>query len=253
MRPNEHSASALHPSARRTPDHFVARPPSDEVACIIDGVLYHDALDIASRHTDGGGTSGYKLRTGISARLLFRSAHFGPRRAAPEVGRCLTCSSPGRSSESWSRPTEKMPCASRRQSAQERPVPGFSRSASALIRVTMAWRLLCRKPHQVKLFMLDWLYLPELRGQATVEFNKGEAQCSRPRCLLPPFWPVTRSPRRGTAISIGWACLVTAAIALPNIVSAGRSKTCALEARPSRMRCCPPRPCGLAAHPPDRR
>jgi len=80
----------------------------------------------------------------------------------------------------------------------------------------MAWALALREIGRIErtLFMLDWLELPGLRRQATVELNKGEARNAlAPRCLFPPPRPVcaiVRS-RRSNTVRAGLA-LVTAAI-----------------------------------------
>jgi len=188
----ERTASVLfytHLSARQAPYHTVAIPPSGEAAYVIDGLLYHEAdLSIATHHTDGGAVSDHNFALAYLLGFYFapripnlaerRLYTFGPTSAWPVLEPFIA----GRVDEKlitthWN---DVLRLAT--------SVRTGTVSASLLLKRLGAYprqnglALALREIGRIErtLFMLDWLELPGLRRQATVELNKGEAPTPSP-------------------------------------------------------------------------
>jgi TnpA family transposase len=232
----ERTASALfytHLSARQVPYHTVAIPPSGEAAYVIDGLLYHEAdLSITTHHTDGGGVSDHNF-----ALAYLLGFHFAPRIPNLAERRLYTFGPtsawPGLAPFIAGRIDEKLITAHWQDVLRfATSVRTGTASASLLLKrlgayprqngLTLALREIGRIERT--LFMLDWLELPGLRRQATVELNKGEARNALARAVC--FHRLGRlRDRAGEAqqYRASGLALVTAAIALWNTVYLGRA------------------------------
>jgi TnpA family transposase len=232
----ERTASALfytHLSARQAPFHTVAIPPSGEAAYVIDGVLYHEAdLSIATHHTDGGGVSDHNF-----ALAYLLGFYFAPRIPNLAERRLYTLGP----ASAW--PALEPFIAGR---IDEKLIPAHwddalrfatsvrtgTASASLLLKRLGAYprqnglALALREIGRIErtLFMLDWLELPGLRRQATVELNKGEARNALARAVC--FHRLGRLRDRTVEAQqcrASGLALVTAAIALWNTVYLDRA------------------------------
>ena len=227
----ERTASVLfytHLSARQTPYHTVAIPPSGEAAYVIDGLLYHEAdLSIGTHHTDGGAVSDHNF-----ALAFLLGFHFAPR--IPNLAeRRLYTFGP---TSAWpvlepfiaGRVDEKLITTHWNDVLRlATSVRTGTVSASLLLKRLGAYprqnglALALREIGRIErtLFMLDWLELPGLRRQATVELNKGEARNALARAVC--FHRLGRLRDRAVEAQqyrASGLALVTAAIALWNTV-----------------------------------
>jgi len=232
----ERTASALfytHLSARQAPYHTVAIPPSGEAAYVIDGLLYHEAdLSIGTHHTDGGAVSDHNFALAYLLGFYFapripnlaerRLYTFGPTSAWPVLEPFIA----GRVDEKlitthWN---DVLRLAT--------SVRTGTVSASLLLKRLGAYprqnglALALREIGRIErtLFMLDWLELPGLRRQATVELNKGEARNALARAVC--FHRLGRLRDRAVEAQqyrASGLALVTAAIALWNTVYLDRA------------------------------
>jgi TnpA family transposase len=231
-----HTASALfytHLSARQAPYHTVAIPPSGEAAYVIDGVLYHEAdLNIATHHTDGGGVSDHNF-----ALAYLLGFYFAPRIPNLAERRLYTFGL----ASAWpalepfiaGRVDEKLITAHWNDALRfATSVRTGTASASLLLKRLGAYprqnglALALREIGRIErtLFMLDWLELPGLRRQATVELNKGEARNALARAVC--FHRLGRLRDRtieAQQYRASGLALVTAAIALWNTVYLSRA------------------------------
>ena len=222
-----------HLSARQAPYHTVAIPPSGEAAYVIDGLLYHEAdLSIATHHTDGGGVSDHTFA--LAHLLGFR---FAPRIPNLADRRLYTFGPTG----SWpmlapfiaGRVDEKLIMAHWEDVLRlAASVRTGTASASLLLKRLSAYprqnglALALREIGRIErtLFTLDWLEMPELRRQTTVELNKGEARNALARAVC--FHRLGRLRDRAVAARqyrASGLALVTAAIALWNTVYLSRA------------------------------
>jgi len=222
-----------HLSARQAPYHTVAIPPSGEAAYVIDGLLYHEAdLSIATHHTDGGGVSDHTFA--LAHLLGFR---FAPRIPNLTDRRLYTFGPTG----SWpmlasfiaGRVDEKLIMAHWEDVLRlAASVRTGTASASLLLKRLSAYprqnglALALREIGRIErtLFTLDWLEMPELRRQTTVELNKGEARNALARAVC--FHRLGRLRDRAVAARqyrASGLALVTAAIALWNTVYLSRA------------------------------
>ena len=222
-------ASALfytHLTARQTPFHTVAIPPTGEAVHVIDGLLYHEAdLSIATHHTDGGGVSDH-----VFALAYLLGFSFAPR--IPNLAeRRLYAFGPA---SNW--PTLEPFIAG---AADEKLIAAHwddvlrlaasvrtgTVSASLMLKRLGAYprqnglALALREIGRIErtLFTLDWLESPELRRQTTAELNKGEARNALARAVC--FHRLGRLRDRAAEAQQHRAsglALVTAAIALWN-------------------------------------
>jgi TnpA family transposase len=232
----ERTASALfytHLSARQAPYPTVAIPPSGEAAYVIDGLLYHEAdLSIGTHHTDGGAVSDHNFALAYLLGFYFapripnlaerRLYTFGPTSAWPVLEPFIA----GRVDEKlitthWN---DVLRLAT--------SVRTGTVSASLLLKRLGAYprqnglALALREIGRIErtLFMLDWLELPGLRRQATVELNKGEARNALARAVC--FHRLGRLRDRAVEAQqyrASGLALVTAAIALWNTVYLDRA------------------------------
>ena len=232
----ERTASALfytHLSARQAPYHTVAIPPSGEAAYVIDGLLYHEAdLSIGTHHTDGGAVSDHNFALAYLLGFYFapripnlaerRLYTFGPTSTWPVLEPFIA----GRVDEKlitthWN---DVLRFAT--------SVRTGTVSASLLLKRLGAYprqnglALALREIGRIErtLFMLDWLELPGLRRQATVELNKGEARNALARAVC--FHRLGRLRDRAVEAQqyrASGLALVTAAIALWNTVYLDRA------------------------------
>jgi len=234
--PIRREVSALfytHLSARQAPYHTVAIPPSGEAAYVIDGLLYHEAdLSIATHHTDGGGVSDHTFA--LAHLLGFR---FAPRIPNLADRRLYTFGPTG----SWpilapfigGRVDEKLIMAHWEDVLRlAASVRTGTASASLLLKRLSAYprqnglALALREIGRLErtLFTLDWLEMPELRRQTTVELNKGEARNALARAVC--FHRLGRLRDRAVAARqyrASGLALITAAIALWNTVYLSRA------------------------------
>jgi TnpA family transposase len=232
----ERTASALfytHLSARQAPYHTVAIPPSGEAAYVIDGLLYHEAdLSIAIHHTDGGGVSDH-----VFALAYLLGFCFAPRIPNLAERRLYTFGAPS----AWpvfepfiaDRIDEKLITAHWNDVLRfVTSIRTGAASASLLLKRLGAYprqnslALALREIGRIErtLFMLNWLELPGLRWQATVELNKGEARNALARAVC--FHRLGRLRDRAAEAQqyrASGLALVTAAIALWNTVYLGRA------------------------------
>jgi TnpA family transposase len=232
----ERTASALfytHLSARQAPYHTVAIPPSGEAAYVIDGLLYHEAdLSIGTHHTDGGGVSDHNFALAYLLGFYFapripnlaerRLYTFAPTSAWPALEPFIA-----------GRIDEKLITAHWNGVLRfATSVRTGTASASLLLKRLGAYprqnglALALREIGRIErtLFMLDWLELPGLRRQATVELNKGEARNALARAIC--FHRLGRLRDRAVEAQqyrASGLTLVTAAIALWNTVYLGRA------------------------------
>jgi TnpA family transposase len=231
----ERTATALfytHLSARQAPYHTVAIPPSGEAAYVIDGLLYHEAdLSIGTHHTDGGAVSDHNFALAYLLGFYFapripnlaerRLYTFGPTSAWPVLEPFIA----GRADEKlitthWNDVLRF--ATSVRRDGQRLAPPQAPGSLSPQNGLALALREIGRIERT--LFMLDWLELPELRRQATVELNKGEARNALARAVC--FHRLGRLRDRAADAQqyrASGLALVTAAIALWNTVYLDRA------------------------------
>ena len=231
-----HERSALiytHTSARHAPFHAVAIPPVGEAAYVIDGLFHHEAdLSTLTHHTDGGGVSDHNFA--LTALLGVR---FAPR--IPNIAdRKLYAFGPA---SSWptlapfiaGRPDEKL------ITAHWADVLRFTCSVrTGAVSASLMLRRLGAYPRQNGLALalrevgriertlrtLDWIELPPLRRQTTVELNKGESRHALARAVA--FHRLGRLRDRTAAMLQHRAsalALVTGAIALWNTVYLGQA------------------------------
>ncbi len=185
-----------HLSDRYAPFYTKLQPAAaGEAAHVIDGLLYHhaDELEIAVHHTDGGGVSDHVFA--LAALLGFR---FAPR--IPNLDDRRLYAFDGAPARRWpvlapfvggSIDTDLI----RRHWADVLRLATSVRtgavSASLMLKrlgsyprqngLTLALREIGRVERT--LFTLDWLEIPALRRQATVELNKGEAKNALQRAV----------------------------------------------------------------------
>jgi len=233
----ERTASVLfytHLSARQAPYHTIAIPPAGEAAYVIDGLLYHEAdLNIATHHTDGGGVSdhnfalahllGFYLAPRISNLSERRLYTFAPKSTWPVFEPFI-----------GGRVDEKLIAAHWNDVLRlATSVRTGAASASLLLKRLGAYPRqngLARALREIgrierTLFMLDWLELPALRRQATVELNKGEARNAHARAVC--FHRLGRLRDRAVEAQqyrASGLAVVTAAIVLWNTVYLGRAR-----------------------------
>jgi TnpA family transposase len=232
----ERTASALfytHLSARQSPYHTIAIPPSGEAAYVIDGLLYHEAdLSIATHHTDGGGVSDH-----VFALAYLLGFHFAPRIPNLAARRLYTFGP----ANTWpvfepfiaGHVDEKLITAHWEDVLRlATSVRTGAASASLLLKRLGAYprqnglALALREIGRIErtLFMLDWFELPALRRQVTVELNKGEARNALARAVC--FHRLGRLRDRATEAQqyrASGLAIITAAIALWNTVYLDRA------------------------------
>ena len=232
----ERTASAFfytHLSARQAPYHTVAIPPSGEAAYVIDGLLYHEAdLSIGTHHTDGGAVSDHNF-----ALAYLLGFYFAPRIPNLAERRLYTFGA----TSAWpvlepriaGRVDEKLITTHWNDVLRlATSVRTGTVSASLLLKRLGAYprqnglALALREIGRIErtLFMLDWLELPGLRRQATVELNKGEARNALARAVC--FHRLGRLRDRAVEAQqyrASGLALVTAAIALWNTVYLDRA------------------------------
>lgn len=222
-----------HVSARHAPFHTVAIPPSGEAAHVIDGLLYHEAdLSSTVHHTDGGGVSdhvfalahllGFRFAPRIPNLAERRLYAFGPAGAWPALEPFIA-----------GRIDDKLITAHWEEVLRlAASVRTGTVSASLMLKRLGAYprqnglALALREIGRIErtLFTLDWLEMPDLRRQATVELNKGEARNALARAIC--FHRLGRLRDRTAEMQQHRAsglALVTAAIAFWNTVYLGRA------------------------------
>lgn len=222
-----------HLSARQAPYYTAAIPPAGEAAYVLDGLLYHEAdLNIATHHTDGGGVSDH-----VFALAYLLGFYFAPRIPNLAERRLYAFDA----ANTWSalepfiagRVDEKLITAHWDDVLRlATSVRTGTVSASLMLKRLGAYprqnglALALREIGRIErtLFTLDWLEMPELRRQATVELNKGEARNALARAIC--FHRLGRLRDRTAEIQqyrASGLALVTAAIALWNTVYLDRA------------------------------
>lgn len=222
-----------HVTARHAPFHTVAIPPSGKAAHVIDGLLYHEA-DLASavHHTDGGGVSDhvFALAHVLGFRFAPRIPNLAERRLyafgaastwptlQPFIAGIVDAKLIAAHWDEVLRLAASVRTGRVSASLMLKRLGAYPRQNGLALALREIGRI------ERTLFTLDWLERPELRRQATVELNKGEARNALARAVC--FHRLGRLRDRTAELQQHRAsglALVTAAIALWNTVYLGRA------------------------------
>jgi TnpA family transposase len=222
-----------HISARHAPYHTITIPPSGEAAHVIDGLLYREAdLDNLTHHTDGGGVSdhvfalarvlGFRFAPRIPNLAEHRLHAFGPASTWPTLAPFITgCVDETLIAAHWKdvlRLAASVRTGAVSASLMLKRLGAYPRQNGPALALREIGRI------ERTLFTLDWLEMPALRRQATVELNKGEARNALACAVC--FHRLGRLRDRAAEAQQHRAsglALVTAAIALWNTAYLGRA------------------------------